>query len=106
MSAVLQPKFPSQRVAKDTIQQAIDSNDRAVLKALVMIFDQQTAAEQSTEQTHELNGVGFSAFDAEILTSFAKQYKRKGFLSPKQMEIARKKIRGYWKQLAKLSGRL
>lgn len=98
--------FNSQREAKSAIQQSIDTNDRAVLKALSMIYSRQTEHEKSCEQTHELNNVGFSAFDAEILTSFAKQVQDGRLLSQKQMAIARPKVRRYWKQLAFMSGGL
>jgi len=96
--------FKSQREAKEIIQKSIDTNDKAVEKAIKMIYSRQTADEQTGMATVEHNAVGFSAFDAEILTSFAQQLIRGRQLSPKQMAIGRNKIRRYWKQLAIMSG--
>jgi len=88
---------------KHWIQDLLDRNDLAVCRALLVIFERQTADEQSYDMTRERNLVGFSGVDAEICSSFAKQYKSRGFLSPKQMVIARKKMKKYWKQLAEIS---
>ena len=48
---------------------------------------------------HRRQQAGVQRVDAEILSSFAEQYKERGKLSPKQMELCKKKIRSYWKQL-------
>lgn len=100
------PQFTSQKLAKLAIQQAIDSNDRAVYKALLIIYNQQTDSEKAIDSTTDHNAVGFSAFDAEILSSFAKQVQERRSLSIRQLAVARPKIRRYWRQLATLSGAL
>jgi hypothetical protein len=46
--------------------------------------------------------MGFNGVDAEILTSFAVQIKRFNRLSPKQIEIARKKMGKYARQLQRI----
>lgn len=89
--------------SKDSIQALIDTNDRAVMKALLVLYSRQTAAEQATQATREHNGRGFSAFDAEILSSFAMQVKTRGTLTAKQLEVARKRVRSYWKQLLEVA---
>lgn len=53
-------------------------------RALVALLDRQTASEQNSQMTLEWNGVGFNAFDAEIMTSMAEFYRDKGYLTPKQ----------------------
>ena len=88
---------------KETIQNLLDTNDTAVYRALVQIFNRQTADEKQIESTEENNSVGFTGVDANILTSFAKQYLNRNFLSPKQMVIARKKMKKYWKQLQQIA---
>ena len=72
-------------------------------KALIEIFNNQTDDEVRCETTSDLNGIGFSGTDAEILTSFAKQLMRRGSLSPKQMTIVFKKMPKYWKQIMGIS---
>jgi len=85
------------------IQKLLDTNDLAVCRALVVIFERQTADEKASDATHDLNSIGFSGVDAEICSSFAKQYISRGSLSEKQMVIARKKMKKYWKQLAEIA---
>lgn len=95
---------------KEAIQKALDTNDAAVVKALRLLFEKQTADEQASHETRWRNGCGFSGVDAEILTSFARQVERwdvtapsaRRFafpLSPKQLALARRKLRKYWRQL-------
>lgn len=69
--------------------------------ALLYIYSFQTAWEQSAQTTSDDNGVGFSGVDAEILSSFAEQWKKRESLSPKQLEILHKKMGKYAKQIEK-----
>jgi hypothetical protein len=88
---------------KESVQHLLDTNDVAVLRALIAIFNFQTDYEQDAEVTRERNNVGFSGIDGEILSSFAKQVKKRGSLSEKQMVIARKKMKKYWRQLVEIA---
>ena len=100
------------------IKQMLSTNDRWMLKGLYTIFLKQTSQEQASEVTQDHNGVGFTGADANILTSFAKQFVKKGgvamlviegavtadtFFSPKQLPILRKKMPKYARQLMELS---
>jgi hypothetical protein len=71
--------------------------------ALLKIYEFQTAEEQSHEHTEDMNGVGFTGTDGEILTSFAKQLMVKKYLSDKQMGIVFKKMPKYWMQIIMVS---
>lgn len=84
---------------KDSIQKLIDENDKAVCRAIVLVYRNQTHHERDAKRTEEHNGVGFSGYDGEILSSFAEFYLRAGFLTPKQIGIARPKMKRYWKQI-------
>ncbi len=84
---------------KQRIQQLIAENDRAVVRALLAVYANQTPAEQANGSTVEDNGAGFTGADAEILTSFVKFYQRAGFLTPKQVALARARVGKYWRQL-------
>ena len=87
---------------KDMIEQLrhrLASNDRWALRALMRIYHNQTADEQNSESTIERNGIGFTGPDAEILTSFARQYQRRGSLSERQMIILRRRIPAYARQI-------
>ncbi len=69
------------------------------VKGMLVIYAKQTAGEQSAQTTSELNSVGFSGCDAEIMSSFSEQVKKGRNLSPKQMAIVFKKMPKYWEQL-------
>lgn len=86
-------------IDKAYIQSLIETNDKAVVRGLMAIYSRQTEAEKNVQATVENNGIGFNGTDGEILTSFAKWYSEKGFLTPKQISIARSKMKKYWKQL-------
>ncbi len=97
---------------KEEIKELLEHNDEAVYRAIVRIHRRQTPDEQRCHSTVQSNGVGFSAFDAEILSSFAErihawnqetthQYTKP--LSPRQLVVGRKKIKKYARQLAEIA---
>ena len=88
---------------KEDIKELLRKSDKAVVRGLLRIYSYQTSDEQRSESTTYWNGVGFTGCDAEILTSFAKQYIRKGRLSFLQMRLLRKKMLKYSVQLARIA---
>ena len=84
---------------EESIKELLRTSDKAVYRALVLIFENQTADEQNTESTHYHNRVGFRPQDAFILSEYANWYQKRGSLTPKQLEWARKLIAKYWRQL-------
>ena len=86
----------------EEMKNILNKHDDQVGKALVKLYEKQTYDEQVNYETKENNGVGFNGVDAKILTSFADFYKKTGFLTPKQLVIARKKIMKYAGQLCKI----
>ena len=87
---------------KTHIKNQLATNPAWALRALVKIYERQTADEQCSGITKEDNGVGFSGVDANILSSFATQVLNGRNLSAKQMAIVYKKMPRYWKQVASL----
>ncbi len=65
----------------------------------------QTTDEQQDAHTKHANGRGFNGRDAEIMTSFynqiqkARRYHNPQLLSEKQVQIARRMLPKYWKQV-------
>lgn len=94
-------EFKTQKQIKDAIKNLITTNEEAAVKAMLRIFEYQTDSEQVNGSTYELNGVGFTGSDAEILTLCCNQYQKKGYLSEKQYGLLFKKIRKYAGQLTK-----
>lgn len=90
---------------KDFIKEKILTNDLWLARGVVAIYKRQTSQEQNVGKTIDNNGVGFNGVDSEILTSFAEFFLKRGFLSPKQIHIARKKMVKYCGQLAKIANK-
>lgn len=88
---------------KATIRAPLERSDRAVERAIVVLYERQTAEEQAMHDTVEPNGVGFSGCDAELLSSFAVRLNGGRRLTPGQMVWARKKVLKYSNQLAKVA---
>jgi hypothetical protein len=84
---------------RDALEYMLTHNERALCRAILAIYARQTASEQSTEQTHDHNNIGFTAFDAEIMSDFAKKIQKYGCLRGGQIPLAQKKMVKYWRQL-------
>jgi len=87
----------------ESIKALLDANDRAVMRALVALYERQTADEQANAHTSHLNGMGFNGYDAEFGTSLAKQVIRGCILSPRQIAAGRKMCKKYARQLAEVA---
>lgn len=90
---------------KDEILNLLATNDRAVERALLHLYEKQTAAEQAVGAASTTNGVGFTKAHATKFTSFAERVRRGQHLTQRQLEFCREEVRGntrigcYWKQL-------
>lgn len=100
---VLMTNKTNQVIDKAFIVKMLNENDAWLYRAVVSIYEWQTADEQNAEVTAHDNGVGFNSVDATILSSFAKQITSRNFLTPKQKEIARKKMNKYASQLLRIA---
>jgi hypothetical protein len=99
-------------LTKEQIFKGLETNDKWVERALLVVFENQTSLEQSTERTRDNNGIGFTAYDAEFYTSLAKSLKKYGRLTPRQLTCLRKKnkwgvpaIGKYWRQIQEASAK-
>ena len=84
---------------KESLKELLDRNDKAVYRAILLIYSFQTDEEKYMGATKTVNGKGFSKFDVEVLSSFAMQLRRGQELTLKQMYIARPKIKKYVGQI-------
>lgn len=75
------------------------ANEPQLRQALRVIFNRQTSSEQSMEATVEQNKVGFGGNDAEILSNIYKGTERYGFLKGKQVDLVRRRLKRYHRQL-------
>lgn len=97
------PKKDGTLWSEDEVMNLLETNDKVLYGALKHLYTCQTEDEKKSSATREHNGVGFNAYDADFLTSICKQLLKKGTLSAKQKEVARKKLKKYRKQLVTLA---
>ena len=88
---------------KEEMSHLLSHNERFLIKALAKMFEFQTADEQDAESTHYRNRVGFNGADAKVLTSINNFFAQRGFLTVKQVALARVRMMKYAGQLAKIS---
>ena len=89
----------------EEIKSLLEHNDKMVCLSIIQIYNCQTDDEKLYKETSHDNGIGFNAFDSTILSSFAEFYLEHGFLTSKQLEIGRRKMLKYSKQLTVLANR-
>ncbi len=70
----------------DFWKQQLAHNERWAIQGLLRIYQQQTSMERQEGVTKDANGVGFTAYDAAILTDLAKFYLKNGRLTKKQLQ--------------------
>ena len=86
---------------KEAIKELLEKSDKAVERAITVIYGYQTEDEKRIEGTSHDNGMGFNKIHAEFLSSLAQQIEKGRTLSPKQIAIGRKMIVHYSGQLLK-----
>ena len=86
----------------DRVRELIVSRDDAAIKALLRIYEYQTAHEQAIEATVENNMVGFNHSDAKLMTALAKWYMSRKFFTPKQLARVKRAMPKYAGQILRL----
>lgn len=95
--------FTNQQQWKDYLQELVRTNDRALIKSILVIYERQTDEEKYSGQTTEHNGQGFGKIDAGFFTQIVVQLKHGYPLTDRQMAVARNKMPKYWRQLMQVS---
>jgi hypothetical protein len=85
------------------LKEQLATNPAWALRGLVRIFEAQTAGEQDANATTQQNGVGFTAHDADLLTSFRKQLAERGTLTNYQLSVLARRMPKYAGQLERIS---
>ena len=93
-------------ITKTLIVELLQSNDKAVGRALVALYARQTESEKCTEATLNNNGEGFTPADAFIGGSMAKFFADRGYLTAKQLEYWRKPNAKGTPRICKYAGQL
>jgi hypothetical protein len=88
---------------KESIQELLRTNDRAVYRALLALHARQTDDEVAGATTRHTNGIGFNKFDAAWMTDMVGKFRRYGSLLPKPLAITRNKLMRYHRQLIEIA---
>jgi len=87
----------------DQIVDLLNRSDLAVERAVVAIYDRQTADEKASDSTNHDNNVGFQACDARRGSYWARLIKGGHHLYPDRLAKARKMAVKYRRQLVDIA---
>lgn len=90
--------------SKDDLWLLIQQSDRAVKRAMILLYRDQTSEEQEVENTITRNGRGFNSWDASFGSDMAKLILGRSVLSPRQLIACRKLLKKYCGQLSRVWG--
>lgn len=95
--------FTSQKQWESYLKDLVRTNDQALLRAIVLIYDNQTDEEKLKGESIEDNCIGFSKIDAAEMGAIVRKIKAKKQLSKGELAKSRNKMQKYWKQLMIIS---
>jgi len=87
----------------DEIRGRLSESTAWLERGILAVYERQTAAEKAAKVTRDSNGIGFSAFDAEFLSSLAEWLRSGRHLTEKQAAHGRRKMLKYSGQLARIA---
>lgn len=88
---------------KEEIKRLINNNQKALLRAVVCLYELQTPDEKKYRHTGEINGVGFNKFDGDFLTEIALRVKAGKSLNIRELNEVQHRMQKYVGQLTKIS---
>ena len=91
---------------RESINELLKHNDKAIIRALLALNQRQTSDEQAQETTKYQNNQGFTSAHAPIGTSMAKFYLFRGYLTPKQIAYWRRPTKRYDMRISIYTGQL
>lgn len=95
--------FTTQKQWKSYLKELIKTNDRAVIRGVIQIYNRQTFDEQVEQESNVVNGIGFNKNDAPFMSTVAIAFISGKEVDKKTFEIARNKLTHYWRQLMQIS---
>lgn len=91
--------FTNQKQWKEYIQNLIKTNDVALYRGILILYDFQVEEERKSKKALVENGKGFSRIDATFLSEMAYKIMNKYPLTEGELAKSRNKMVKYWKQL-------
>lgn len=95
--------FTTQKQWEAYLKDLMRTNDTALKRAIVLIYNRQTEPERQSGESTEENGVGFTKWDAKELGDIAKKIQQDKELTKGELAKSRNKMCKYWKQLMVVS---
>lgn len=95
--------FTNQKQWKLYIKNLLKTNNNALLKAILLIYDNQTEEEKNKGESIEDNCTGFNKVDAKEMGKIAIKIKAGKALTEGELAKSRNKMQKYWKQLMIIS---
>ena len=95
--------FTNQKQWELYLKNLIKTNQKALLKSIVVIYDNQTDEEKENRSSIEKNRIGFDMFDAEEMMGIAEKIKKNIPLMPNEIVHAKIVMPKYWRQLMVIS---
>lgn len=90
---------------KESIRTMLETNSRAVERAILAIYNRQTVSEKQSGETRQLNGVGFSGADARLGTYYAEWIGKGRNLTEPHLSKARRMVGKYVGQLVSIANK-
>lgn len=95
--------FTSQKQWEAYLKDLLKTNNKALLRAIMLIYDNQTPEEKNKGESIEDNCIGFSKIDAKEMGDIARKIKDNKALTKEELAKSRNKMQKYWKQLMIIS---
>lgn len=95
--------FTTQKQWEAYLKDLVRTNDKALLRAIVLIDNRQTEEERAKGESTEDNFVGWTKWDAKEMGDIAHKIKRGEPLTIGELAKSRNKMQKYWKQLMYIS---
>lgn len=95
--------FTNQKQWESYLKNLVKTNDKALLRSIILIYNNQTEEEKNKEKSIEDNYIGFSKIDAYEMGQIAKKIKSGQPLTKGELAKSRNKMQKYWKQLMIIS---
>lgn len=96
-------EFTNQTQWKQYLKELVKYNDRALYKAIILIYQNQTEEEQQKNRNLEDNRIGFTKLDAEEMSIIARKIIAGQKLTESEISKSKNKMQKYWKQLMVIS---
>lgn len=95
--------FKNQSEWEAYLKNLLKTNDKALLRSIIIIYENQTLEEKLKGTSLDENSKGFNRWDAEEMSNIAKKIKAKKKLKQHEMIHSRLVMPKYWKQLMVVS---